>query len=64
MREVRGVHFLDSFGPTEALWELEVADFPCLVTMDTHGNSLHETVVACSSAVLYKALGLTRMAQR
>ena len=42
---VSGVHFYDNFGPTEALWELEVADFPCLVTMDARGHSLHATIV-------------------
>lgn len=45
---VAGVHFRDSFGPTEALWELDVAGFPCLVTMDARGRSLHETVAGKS----------------
>jgi fumarate hydratase subunit beta len=38
---VRGVHLLDELGVTEALWEVEVKDFPAVVTMDAHGDSLH-----------------------
>jgi len=38
---VRAVHFLEQFGPPEAVWELEVADLPLLVTMDAHGGDLH-----------------------
>lgn len=44
IKNVGGVHFRDTFGPTEALWELEVVDFPCLVTIDAHGRSLHATI--------------------
>jgi len=44
VKNVSGVHFRDTFGPTEALWELEVVDFPCLVTMDAHGHSLHAMI--------------------
>ena len=47
---VSGVHFHDTFGPTEALWELEVVDFPCLVTMDARGCSLHEMIAKRSEA--------------
>ena len=50
VKKVCGVHFRDTFGPTEALWELEVADFPCLVTMDAHGHSLHEVIARRSKA--------------
>jgi fumarate hydratase class I len=34
---VHGVHLLDELGPTEALWDVEVEDFPAVVTMDAHG---------------------------
>ncbi|HEY7856486.1 MAG TPA: fumarate hydratase [Terriglobales bacterium] len=43
VKKVRGVHFLE-FGTPEAMWELEVEDFPAVVTMDSHGNSLHAQV--------------------
>jgi fumarate hydratase class I len=40
---VTGVSLLE-FGTPEALWHLEVNDFPAIVTMDAHGNSLHKDV--------------------
>ena len=39
---VLGVHKLDEFGAPEAIWSIEVKDFPAVVTMDSHGSSLHE----------------------
>src|ERR1041384_5953204 len=41
IRQVRNVYFLEKFGSPEAIWELEVENFPAVVTMDAHGNSLH-----------------------
>jgi fumarate hydratase class I len=38
---VHGVHMLDELGVTEAIWDIEVKDFPAVVTMDAHGESLH-----------------------
>jgi fumarate hydratase class I len=38
---VHGVHLLGELGVTDALWEVEVADFPAVVTMDAHGDTLH-----------------------
>lgn len=32
------------FGVPEAIWVIEVQDFPAVVTMDAHGNSLHEQI--------------------
>jgi len=32
---------LTEFGTPEAMWHLTVKDFPAIVTMDAHGNSLH-----------------------
>ncbi len=46
---VAGVHFLEKFGQAEAMWELEVRDFPALVTMDARGRSLHARIAARSS---------------
>lgn len=40
----------------EAIWELVVEDFPAVVTMDAHGNSLHRDVFASSQAELAKRL--------
>lgn len=41
---VRGVYLKEKFGSPEAIWELEVEDFPAVVTMDAHGDSLHQQV--------------------
>jgi fumarate hydratase class I len=35
------VHLADVLGPADAIWCLEVEDFPAVVTMDAHGDSLH-----------------------
>jgi fumarate hydratase class I len=40
------------FGTPEAMWHLEVEDFPAIVTMDAHGNSLHRDVEAASAEKL------------
>jgi fumarate hydratase class I len=42
--KVRGVHFLKEFGQAEALWELEVRDFPALVSIDAKGVNLHDDI--------------------
>jgi len=49
--QVRGVHLLE-FGIPEAMWHLQVTDFPAIVTMDAHGNSLHADVDQASAAML------------
>ncbi len=43
IQSVEGVDFLE-FGIPEAMWHLRVKDFTAVVTMDSHGNSLHEDV--------------------
>ena len=48
---VTGVSLME-FGTPEAMWHLEVRDFPAIVTMDAHGNSLHKEVEQESGAVL------------
>lgn len=47
---VHGVHLLDELGVTEAVWDVEVADFPAVVTMDAHGESLHAPADADADA--------------
>jgi fumarate hydratase class I len=39
-----GAWKLEDFGTTEAMWLFEVRDFPAIVTMDSHGNSMHEEI--------------------
>lgn len=54
--KVRNVYFMEKFGAPEAIWEFEVKDFPVVVTMDSHGRSLHQEVLASSQAVLATVL--------
>tara|TARA_B110000438_G_scaffold258949_1_gene268000 strand:+ start:484 stop:1059 length:576 start_codon:yes stop_codon:yes gene_type:complete len=54
--QVRNVYFLEEFGSPEAIWELEVDQFPAVVTMDSHGKSLHAEVAEASQAVLEENL--------
>jgi tartrate/fumarate subfamily iron-sulfur-dependent hydro-lyase beta chain len=46
---VEGVHLADKFGAPEAIWEFRVENFPVVVTMDSHGKSLHEQVLKDST---------------
>jgi tartrate/fumarate subfamily iron-sulfur-dependent hydro-lyase beta chain len=55
VRRVQGVYKL-GFGVPEAIWVIEVHDFPAVVTMDSHGGSLHAEVEAKSRAVLERLL--------
>jgi fumarate hydratase class I len=56
IRRVRGVHFLQEFGATEALWELELAGLETVVAMDASGNSLYDEVAKTSRANLARLL--------
>ena len=46
------VDFLEVFGVPEALWHLTAQDFIAVVTMDSHGGSLHAEVEAASGKEL------------
>lgn len=52
IKKVRNVYMLEKFGAPEAIWELEVERFPVVVTMDSHGGSLHNQVLAESRQAL------------
>jgi len=53
VKKVLGVHKMD-FGVPEAIWVLEVEDFPVVVTMDSHGKSIHADIQAKSKVVFDK----------
>lgn len=55
VQRVLDVHKLD-FGVPEAMWVIEVQDFPAVVTMDSHGESLHAEIAQRSKAVLDELL--------
>ena len=56
IKRVTGVSLLE-FGTPEAMWHLEVAEFPAIVTMDAHGNSLHHDIEAASGERLHAVGG-------
>jgi len=57
VQKVTGVYKL-SFGVPEAMWVIEVRDFPAVVTMDAHSNSLHADIEAKSKAELERLLAV------
>lgn len=56
VKRVRNVYLLEKFGSPEAIWELEVENLPAVVTMDSHGGSLHRDVYETSRAALAERL--------
>ena len=51
IKAVDGVSLLE-FGTPEAMWHLRIEDFPAIVTMDAHGNSLHKDIEQASAKEL------------
>jgi fumarate hydratase class I len=51
VKEVIKVYKLE-FGVPEAMWVIRVEDFPVVVTMDSHGGSLHEQIMTKSKELL------------
>ncbi|MNB80935.1 L(+)-tartrate dehydratase subunit beta [compost metagenome] len=51
IKRVNAVDFME-FGIPEAMWHLQVEGFAAIVTMDSHGNSLHADVEKDSAAKL------------
>ncbi len=54
--KIAGVYKLEEFGMPECFWEFEVSDFPAIVTMDTHGGSIHSIVEEASEKRLKELL--------
>jgi fumarate hydratase class I len=59
VKKVETVFQLAEFGVPEALWVLQVEDFPVVVTMDSHGGSLHAAVETDSRKKFEAILGLS-----
>ena len=53
------VFMLSEFGVPEAMWVIEVERFPVMVTMDSHGGSLHAEVEERTQAKLRELLGFS-----
>ena len=58
VKRVAGVWRLEEFGMAEAMWVLDVEDFPAIVTMDTQGRSLHAEIEKSSWDALKKLTGV------
>jgi fumarate hydratase class I len=58
VKKVHGVLKLEEFGVPEAMWIIEVEDFQAVVTMDSHGNSLHKEIKSASDIVANKLIGI------
>lgn len=58
IKKVVDVWKLEEFGMTEAMWLLDVVDFPAILTMDAHGKSLHEEIEKQSSDIFKELAGL------
>ncbi|WP_188020356.1 FumA C-terminus/TtdB family hydratase beta subunit [Deferribacter autotrophicus] len=56
--KVKEVFKLEEFGTPEAFWVIEVEDFPVVVTMDSHGNSLHKQILEKSEEKAKELMGL------
>jgi fumarate hydratase subunit beta len=54
---VVAVYKKDEFGVPEAFWVIRVEGFPVVVTMDSHGRSIHDEVEAASKAALERLVG-------
>lgn len=53
--KIKDVHYTE-LGMPEAVWEFRVKDFPVVVTMDSHGNSLYEEVYQSSKSFYVKLI--------
>lgn len=56
IKGVRDGWKIEEFGAPEAMWLLEVEDFPAIVTMDAYGNSLHSDIEKVSLENLKRIL--------
>jgi fumarate hydratase class I len=56
VQNVLGVYKLEEFGVPEAMWVIEVKNFPVVVTMDAHGQSKHSLLDDSSGKILEELL--------
>ncbi len=56
VKKVKKVFKLEEFGTPEAFWVIDVEDFPVVVTMDSHGGSIHKEVLARSKKIMEELL--------
>lgn len=56
VKKVKEVFKLEEFGTPEAFWVIEVENFPVVVTMDSHGGSLHKEILDRSKKIMEELL--------
>jgi fumarate hydratase class I len=56
--KVERVFMLEEFGVPEAMWVIHVERFPVVVSMDSHGGSLHDEVESTSKRRLGELIGI------
>jgi fumarate hydratase class I len=56
--KVERVFMLEEFGVPEAMWVIHVERFPVVVSMDSHGGSLHDEVESTSKSRLGELIGV------
>jgi fumarate hydratase class I len=54
IESVEDVYKLEEFGVPEAMWVLKIKDMPLIVSMDSHGNSLHKDILEKSHSHFIK----------
>ncbi len=59
VEEVETVYMKEELGVPEAFWVIRVKDWQLVVTMDSHGNSLHEDILAKSEARFKELVRMT-----
>ena len=59
VEEVLAVYKKDEFGVPEALWVIRAQGFPVVVTMDSHGRSIHDEVEQASQVSLRRLLAVS-----
>ena len=57
VKEVLTVEKLEEFGVPEAMWVIKVEAFPAVVTMDSHGRSIHDEVLSASKKIYDRLIG-------
>lgn len=56
VKQVVSVYKKEEFGVPEAFWVIRVEGFPVVVTMDSHGQSIHDQVEAASRVKLHELM--------
>ena len=58
VKNVKTVFKLEEYGTPEAFWVIEVEDLPLVVTMDSHGGSLHKEIMEKSTRIANEIMNL------